>query len=172
MFLFQWHFLRHKKKEEVGRRNVCKKTMKSRPREQDDARYPKAVVCLGIKQIKDINKTSVTLVFRFDEHGWFTLIQHSFFLSTENSQALHRVYEAQTCLGYVHKEDKLSLSSQSHFLFLEPSTYFWPRHDGYSQKPRFQSALPITSSYCPPHLNLFHLTHLPIKPEKGQLVAP
>lgn len=130
VFLFQWHFLRHKKKVEVGRRNVCKKTMKSRPREQDDARYPKAALCLGIKQIKDINKTSVTLVFRFDEHGWFTLIQHSFFLSTENSQALHRVYEAQTCLGYVHKEGKMSLSSQSHFLFLEPSTYFWPRYEG------------------------------------------
>lgn len=70
------------------------------------------------------------LVFRFDDHGWFSLIQHSFFLSTENRQALHRVYEAQTCLGYVQKEDKMSLSSQSHFLFLEQSTYFWPRHDG------------------------------------------
>lgn len=67
VFLLQWHFLRHENKEGVGRRNVWRKTMKSkhkhcfRARGQEDARYPKAAVCPGIEQIKDIKKTPVAL---------------------------------------------------------------------------------------------------------------
>lgn len=62
-----------------GRRNVWRKTMKGSlerrfwPRGQEDARFPKAAVCRGTKQIKDINKTSIVGV-QIHDHGWFTLM--------------------------------------------------------------------------------------------------
>lgn len=60
------------------------------PRGQEDARFPKAAVCRGTKQIKDINKTSIVGV-QIHDHGWFTLMHLKpsiilFCLSTEHIQ--------------------------------------------------------------------------------------